>query len=68
MSIDPRITQKFQSTLPRGSDNCKYYSANDKPNFNPRSLAGATFSGSFCFAKANYFNPRSLAGATDISL
>ena len=33
-------------------------------DFNPRSLAGATFCRRFSFSRNFYFNPRSLAGAT----
>ncbi len=58
----------FQSTLPRGSDfnfAVKYYGL---ANFNPRSLAGATFKAFFPASCFSYFNPRSLAGATENSI
>ena len=54
----------FQSTLPRGSDIPPHFGAVTSRNFNPRSLAGATFC-PFALNSLNAdFNPRSLAGAT----
>ena len=55
---------EFQSTLPCGSDCLREGRPYGRPNFNPRSLAGATDFLAFAYGNAVYFNPRSLAGAT----
>ena len=54
----------FQSTLPRGSDFSKIIFWHALSNFNPRSLAGATYGNSSRLWRCADFNPRSLAGAT----
>ena len=54
----------FQSTLPRGSDLAEPSRLYLPVHFNPRSLAGATFSRFYCNSVHSNFNPRSLAGAT----
>ena len=54
----------FQSTLPRGSDKARERHFCYQINFNPRSLAGATFTGKLTIRNKINFNPRSLAGAT----
>ena len=55
---------KFQSTLPRGSDEHFENIAVPAEDFNPRSLAGATSYFQYYLESAENFNPRSLAGAT----
>ena len=55
---------QFQSTLPRGSDRILDFLMTAYPDFNPRSLAGATLSSIVNVWKPKNFNPRSLAGAT----
>ena len=56
---------KFQSTLPRGSDQMSLLIfAAARFYFNPRSLAGATNPDAESGGYPKYFNPRSLAGAT----
>ena len=57
-------SHKFQSTLPRGSDASTLFDKTISPNFNPRSLAGATQIERRQYARNQDFNPRSLAGAT----
>ena len=54
----------FQSTLPRGSDSYVIDWDNNVADFNPRSLAGATWARLKPSPMLVYFNPRSLAGAT----
>ena len=55
---------EFQSTLPRGSDAAQGAIDRLDQDFNPRSLAGATFDYSIYGRSQKNFNPRSLAGAT----
>ena len=84
---DLAVMCKFQSTLPRGSDQASTrhsFSAvlisihapsrerlsfkrllNCLKNFNPRSLAGATYTAVAESSISQDFNPRSLAGATN---
>ena len=59
---------KFQSTLPRGSDSSAARGSLRAADFNPRSLAGATFREAFQIQRWYDFNPRSLAGATMVSV
>ena len=54
----------FQSTLPRGSDFCRFCPHINQSDFNPRSLAGATMIAQQLTDVTGNFNPRSLAGAT----
>ena len=66
--ITAESIQKFQSTLPHGSDADMMGYRKGSADFNPRSLTGAThcffcFTGFIC-----YFNPRSLTGATNNSV
>ena len=59
-----RVGERFQSTLPHGSDAHKYPLSCLVRYFNPRSLTGATRVRSVCCKILSYFNPRSLTGAT----
>ena len=55
---------KFQSTLPHGSDDNSNNMNIHINNFNPRSLTGATCRYYYKIAIDANFNPRSLTGAT----
>ena len=59
-----KLSLKFQSTLPRGSDGLFWVVSAAVIYFNPRSLAGATGADYLCCIIYGHFNPRSLAGAT----
>ena len=63
-----QIASRFQSTLPRGSDACASAPSRPRPDFNPRSLAGATWPFMALPHVPQNFNPRSLAGATSLCL
>ena len=58
------VGDRFQSTLPCGSDLLLSFQPLAIDNFNPRSLAGATTANSVPRQSIINFNPRSLAGAT----
>ena len=58
---------KFQSTLPHGSDDNSNNMNIHINNFNPRSLTGATCRYYYKIAIDANFNPRSLTGATDFT-
>ena len=60
----PPVCCLFQSTLPCGSDSNPLHRLSCRCNFNPRSLAGATYGARQSLRRYRDFNPRSLAGAT----
>ena len=57
---------RFQSTLPYGSDPAALALSKYSSDFNPRSLTGATRALNRIDLKTEYFNPRSLTGATKL--
>ena len=62
----PGTQERFQSTLPHGSDPFFCFASQRRTYFNPRSLTGATITATIGANSKSDFNPRSLTGATPI--